>query len=351
MLSVARQLSDTFDFHAIAPESGPLANALAELQIPHTAFSIRDASGTKRPADEILIDLEQQQRKLSADILHANSLSMARLTGQMRNDSCRTGHLRDIMRLNRSVIDDLNHNTRLIAVSQAVKDFHHQQGLDDARCEVIYNGVNVEKFCPRQQTDRRQLISPTISEEDFVILSVGQICLRKGQQVTAHAVCDLLQHRNDIHLVIVGERFSAKQESRDYEDSLQKIFADAGVSQHLHLTGYRDDIPQLMNATDVLVHAAHQEPFGRVLLEAAASGLPVIATDVGGTAEMLRQAVDATLVRANEPADLTTAIQQATNSPAHLRKLASSARKRICDSFTIEAASERLADFWSRVST
>lgn len=350
MLSVVRQLRDTFDFHALAPESGPLANALAELQIPHTPFSVRDTSGTKRPADEILIDLEQHQRTLKTGILHANSLSMARLTGQLKNNSCRTGHLRDIMRLNRSVVSDLNHNKRLVAVSQAVRDFHHQQGLDAARCEVIYNGVDIEAFRPAQRTDRCHLISPAIGDEDFVVLSVGQICLRKGQQVTAQAVCELLKHRTDIHLVIVGERFSAKQESRDYEDSLRQIFAAAGVSEHLHLLGYRDDIPQLMNAADLLVHSAHQEPFGRVLLEAASSGLPIIATDVGGTAEMLHDGVEATLVRANESGDLAAAIRQAMDSPARLQRLASSARQRICDSFTIKIASQQLADFWSWVS-
>ena len=350
MLSVLEQLKGTLYFHALAPPSGPLADRLDQLGIPRTGFSVRDPSDRKRPVAELTAELEQLRSTLQLDVLHANSLSMARLSGTLGHTGCCTGHLRDIMRLNQSVIRDLNSNTRLVAVSEAVRTFHQQQGLDSSRCDLIYNGVDSSQFKPCNSTvDGQRLFGNTVSEDDKLLLSVGQICLRKGQLITAQAVCNILQERNDVHLVIAGQRFSEKQESREYEQSLVKTFSDCGKCSHLHMLGYRSDIPELMAASDLLVHAAHQEPFGRVLLEAASSGLPIIATDVGGTAEMLRHGFDAELLPPGDSDALAETINSVLGQHDRAQAYAQSARTRISDQFSVDAASRHLADFWLRL--
>ena len=184
----------------------------------------------------------------------------------------------------------------------------------------------------------------------FLVLTVGQIGLRKGQDVLADAAILLADippnDHSNIHFVVVGERNSNKQESIDFERNLAQRFAAAGMSDRLHLLGYRDDVPRLMNEADLLLHPAHQEPLGRVLLEAAASGLPIIATNVGGTPEILTDGVSARLVPPGDPQAMAVAIAELTSSPERSRELAVAARQRIVEQFTIDHATRELAAVW-----
>lgn len=354
MLAVLSQLNQQpeFRFSALAPPTGLLAEELSRIGIPHIAFSVRDASDTKRSPAELLQHLSSIMAELSPDIVHANSLSMSRLLGQMGTAStsfCRTGHLRDIIRLKKQVISDLNHNDALVAVSHATFDFHVAQGLDSQRCQVIYNGVDTDVFQLRDRLHWRAQLLPYIPDGATVLLCVGQICLRKGQLDLARSVCQLLGDGGDAHLVIVGKRHSAKAESIEYERLIQQEFVDAEHQAHLHLLGHRNDINKLMNAADVLVHAAYQEPFGRVLLEAAASQLPVVATHVGGTAEMLAPDAEAILVPPGDCPALTAALAQLINDSARRTKLATAARQKIERRFRLATASGLLAEFWRSV--
>lgn len=346
MLAALKHLSDSnvFDFTALAPETGLLAEELGRHAIRHIPFSVRDQFDKKRPAAE----LRQTCIESEADIVHANSLSMSRLLGQLGNDDpgfVRTGHLRDIIRLNRTVIRDLNNNHQLIAVSAATRQFHVNQGLSQAKCRVIYNGVDTNQFQPRNRIQMRAKLLPQIASNATVILNVGQICLRKGQPLLAECVCHLLKETDDLHLVIVGTRHSTKAESIEFERSIRDIFQAANRKQNLHVLGHRNDVHHLMNAADLLAHVAHQEPFGRVLLEAAASGLPILATDVGGTSEMLG-ADEALLIPTGQIDLLEDNLRQMLVNENLRSSLAAAARKTMEARFTIEDASARLAEFW-----
>ena len=177
-------------------------------------------------------------------------------------------------------------------------------------------------------------------------MSVGQICLRKDQLTLAKSVCELLQRRNDVYLAIAGERHSTKAESVAFEAAIRQEFEIAGKRSHLRLLGRRSDVDVLMNAADLLVHAAKQEPFGRTLLEAAASGLPIVATNVGGTAEMLVHGRDAVLVPANDTVALTIAVADLLDDPERQNRLATAARSRVSQQFSLSTAAGHLADCW-----
>lgn len=351
MLAVLGELTrrSEFRFSAIAPADGELATELKYLNIPLSPLTIRQ-NGTRLPADLLHQQLQQITAKISPDVLHGNSLSMSRLNGQVnfsdQPDLIRTGHLRDIIKLNAKVITDLNTNNALIAVSGATRDFHVDQGLNSDRCRVMHNGVDTDLFQPRDQATVRAEVLPNIPPDAAVLLNVGQICLRKGQRALAEAVCQQLVDRNDIHLVIVGERHSTKAESIAFESAIHEAFTSIGKTAHLHMLGYRSDVHRLMNAADLLVHAARQEPFGRTLLEAAASGLPIVATNVGGTAEMLRHDQDAILL-APESDDMVATALEIIDDPSRKQRLADSARQRVRDHFTAQNAADHLGEFWT----
>ena len=101
----------------------------------------------------------------------------------------------------------------------------------------------------------------------------------------------------------------------------------------------RGDVPRIMNEIDLLVHPARQEPLGRVLLEAAAAGVAVVATDVGGTAEIFPPGAQAAvLVRPDSPQQMAAAIEGVCGDPAWRHELAQSARKRAEAAFDIRTA-------------
>lgn len=363
MLSVIDQLqsSGQIRLSGISPSAGPLAEQLQQRGLVTCDFDCRDEAGRRPPRAALLNQLRSICMALQPDLLHANSLSMARLTGALQAtisaqspvDSSRrqmacSGHLRDIIGLKAAAIADLNQNARLIAVSAATRDFHVRQGLQADRCTVIHNGVDTTLFTPRERSQQRRQVLPNIPDSARVLLTVGQICLRKAHHDIAEAVLQLLQSDplSAVHWVVAGARYSGKPESVAYEQSLQQMFAAAGFASRLHLLGSREDVPLLMNAADLLVHAPRQEPFGRVLLEAAASGLPIIATHVGGTSEMLRDGQEAVLVEPRNPQALAAAVCRCLQDPQWCQSLASRACETVRTRLTCDQAARQTATFW-----
>lgn len=355
--------SAELEFVAFAPSAGRLAEDLQRRQVTLVPFH-RQAQ-PPQTAPESAAELLRLCDQYRLDVLHANSLSMARLAGRMRTRIrtlagspatqrlCVTGHLRDMIRLSRTAVDELNENDFTVAVSQAVRDFHTQQGLCGARCRVIYNGISDARYAPQDRVEARRTALPGMAPAATVILNVGQISLRKSQADAAAAMIALQRSdpQRDLHLVVAGERYSMKPESIACEQALHQMFADAGMPQRLHLLGYRDDVPRLMNAASLLVHSARQEPFGRVLLEAAACGLPIIATNVGGTREMLRNGTDALLVPPASADAIEAAIRSFLDDQEGPSRYAQSARARVAEQFTVAAAAGQLAHLWLECTT
>jgi glycosyltransferase involved in cell wall biosynthesis len=233
----------------------------------------------------------------------------------------------------------------LAAVSLATRAFHVRQGVDAAKCVVVNNGVDLEIYRPRPACGylHRELRLPADAR---LVATIGQIGLRKGVDI-ALAAAKLLP---DVHWLIVGERISDKGESRELEAQLHATAEQPPLAGRVHFLGSRDDVPQLLPECTLLVHAARQEPLGRVLLEAAACGLAVVATDVGGTREIFPTDADgALLVPANDPAALATAALALLSDDPRRRALADAGRRRAEAAFDANLAARRLIDLYQTV--
>jgi glycosyltransferase involved in cell wall biosynthesis len=339
-----------FDVHILAPPTGPLARELQRLAIAHIPLNLHDGAG-RLSRDESLRRLEAACAALQPDLVHANSLSMGRLTGalaQRLSIPC-CAHLRDIIALSAAAVADLNRNTQLVAVSHATRDYHVARGIDPDRVQVIYNGVDVDAFRSRPAEGwlRRELGLPA---DRLIVATIGQICLRKGQDVLAEAAvlnAGLLPH---VHYVFVGERYSSKPESVDFEQRIARRFVEAGIADRAHWLGYRDDVARLLNEIDLLAHPARQEPLGRVLLEAGAAGRPIVATNVGGTPEIVCDGASALLVPPGDAPSLAAAIRRLADDPGLRQRLGTAARQRITERFPITESAARLAHFWATPS-
>ncbi|MGC1276415.1 MAG: glycosyltransferase family 4 protein [Planctomycetaceae bacterium] len=346
LLALIEHLRPRFDFVALAPEHGPLADALRKAEIERHPSPLFAPSGQRLPRPLAVSQTLDAVRSLHADLLHANSLAMGRLTGAAAAhlDIPCTAHLRDIIGLSRAAVNDLNRNARLIAVSDATRQFHVAQGVEASKTIVVHNGVDLEHFQPREPCARIRA-EWNLPSNAFVALTVGQVGLRKGWDVLAEAAATLASTFPSLHIVFAGERYSEKPETVAYEQSVRDRLA-AAMPGRAYFVGYRDDMPALMNAADLLVHPARQEPFGRVLLEAAASGLPIVATNVGGTPEMLEHGVSALLVPPNDAVMLSQAMAMLIDDANLRSRLAAAARRRVTTLFCVEPAAARLAAVW-----
>jgi glycosyltransferase involved in cell wall biosynthesis len=150
--------------------------------------------------------------------------------------------------------------------------------------------------------------------------------------------------------LIVGARYSEKDESRRLEDDLRA--AAARLDGRVHLLGVRTDVDQLLPELTLLVHAARQEPLGRVLLEAAAAGTAIIATDVGGTREIFPPGSGAaSLVSPDDATALASEIERLAGDEAERQRLKAAARERAVTAFDVARAGPALADQYREVLT
>ena len=287
MLATLRTLR-TIDFTpvVIAPPYGPLADALATLDIELLPFTCHAPDGNRLPQSSLREELSAILRRRRPALLHANSLSMSRLSGPVAADLQlpSLGHLRDIVGLSAQAAADLNCHSRLLAVSHATRAFHIAGGLSQDKIHVLYNGIDLTEFRPQPPTGylHRELGLP---RESQLIGAIGQIGPRKGQDLLLRATAQIADRLPRAHYLLVGRRYSEKEESLRYERDLREA-AQKNLPGRMHFLGVRNDVCQLFNELTLLVHPARQEPLGRVLLEAAATGTPVLATEVGGTSEI-----------------------------------------------------------------
>ena len=386
-----RRNGTEFNFIAIGPNVGRLADALRAREIPLIGWSQHATSGCRLSPETIEASLFQIIESIRPDLVHANSLAMGRLLGRMAGHLRipTTAHLRDIIKLSAAAVADLNRIRQLVAVSNATREFHVGQGVDESRVTVVRNGVDLEQFRPRTRTgwlqhelrlcrnmatdsarcnvllqdvsmqmtkDAQIFPSHQIRESMSgqkpakLIACIGQIGLRKGQDVLASAAPMIVERVPGANFIFVGERTSQKAESIEFERAISRRFAEAELSDRLHVMGHRDDVAELLSEIDLLVHSANQEPYGRVLLEASAAGVPIVATDVGGTSEIVVDGVTGRLVPHRDPRALADAAIAILTDESEAQRLRDAARQRAMRLFSIEIAAQSLANVWNDVT-
>ena len=351
MLSVMDVLqTQGVEFSALAPSDGALPRELDRRGIDRRSLDLLDQTGQRRPRNALVQQVVEFASTCSADLLHANSLSMSRILGAAAADisvPC-CGHLRDILKLSRAAVQDLNQNMCLVAVSQATRSFHAEQGVDPARLRVIYNGVDCRVFQPRSGTGvlRAEL---KLGSQHILVVHIGQISLRKAQDVYVESAVRCAESCPQMHFLLVGERHSRKSESIEFEQAWMRRIEVAGLQQRFHMLGRRSDISQLLNDCDILVHTSRQEPLGRVLLEAGASGLPVVATNVGGTREIFPVDSMASMIAPDDPAALEAELVRLADNPGLRQRLGLAARRQVAEAFDVQSAANALRSCWNSV--
>ena len=205
----------------------------------------------------------------------------------------------------------------LITINQ--EDYKRAQSFK-AR-EVVYVpgvGIDLKKFyiSPIDRVRKREELG--ISKGDFVLLSVGELIPRKNHQVVLKALGILKQQGKleNIQYIICGQG--------DRLAELRKLVQTLNITEHVHFLGYRRDISEICNASDVFMFMSLQEGLPVALMEAMACGLPAVCTDIRGNSEIVEDGVTG-LITANTPVDTARAIKTLIDNPAFCKELSSHA--------------------------
>jgi len=190
-------------------------------------------------------------------------------------------------------------NNRVIGVSQAVvQRFEGRlRRFFRRRVTTIHNAVDKQRFRPDPQS-RNETRRELGLEGKIVIGIVGQLTPRKGQLELIEAFGEMSRSVPDTVLLVVGEPIFNRDE--EYATTLEREAQRLGVANRIRFLGAREDVPGIMRALDLLVVNSSLEPFGLTVIEAMASGTPVLATAVDGISEIVRHGENGWLIEARE---------------------------------------------------
>jgi glycosyltransferase involved in cell wall biosynthesis len=196
---------------------------------------------------------------------------------------------------------------RVVCISKAVRDSVLKEAPNLARKSVVvYNAVSVaaNDGVGKDIGLREELRLPQGAP---LVGMVGRISHWKGQEILAEAAALVLRNHRDAHFVAVGSYFA---DESHYLQKLTSLISDLGLDGKFHLVGYRSNVTDVYRALDVFVLPSMKpEPFGRVTVEAMMQGRAVIATNHGGTVELIEDGVTGMLVPPSDPTALAAAIE------------------------------------------
>jgi sugar transferase (PEP-CTERM/EpsH1 system associated) len=202
------------------------------------------------------------------------------------------------------------------------------------RITQVYNGVDLARFCPPTDGVRTAIPGcPFNAPEYWLIGTVGRMQVVKDQTNLARAFVLALQQqpglRERLRLVLVGEGALREQ--------CATILRDAGLLDLAWLPGERSDVADVMRGLDCFVLPSLAEGISNTILEAMAAGLPVIATDVGGNADLVVHGQTGEIVPSKQPQALARSILSLANHPEATRALGLAGRLRVQARFSLPA--------------
>lgn len=350
----------------VAAPPGRLLTAVAGLGIDTTpivgtAGSLRlHPVHTSRAAAEIglaAIQVRRAAHRHGVDLIHANSIRAGIVVGLARAARPATiVHVRDClppgaitsatMRMIASTATTVVANSRYTARAMAA-------AAPGARPEVVYNPVDLERWDPtridRAWARRRLSIA---SESRLLIGVVGQLSPWKGQDTAIETLKRLCDWGIDAHLLLVGSaKFVARATRFDneaYDRQLHELVARTGLQRRVSWLGEREDVPELVRALDVLLLPSWEEPFGRSLIEAMALGVPVVATNVGGPVEIIREGREGYLVAPDDPDAWARTIRRLAEDPRLRREIGSAGRRRVEQAYAPDRHAAAMLDVYER---
>ncbi|MCD6578106.1 glycosyltransferase family 4 protein [bacterium] len=215
---------------------------------------------------------------------------------------------------------------KLIAVSEEVKNVLMASGIPAERIKVIYSGVDTQKFDPYIESNIREELG--ISNEKEIITCIANFLPHKGLEYLLKAIHKGRMNFNDSVFLFAGK-------GTDNEEFLS-IIKELNIGKYVIPLGYREDIPEILKATDVFVLPTLREGFSGVIREAMVMGKPVISTRIPENLELIRDSVNGFLCEKANSQDLIYAISRLQGNKVIQKEMGEKGRELVLNNFTIQ---------------
>ena len=362
LMILAKINRDQFDPTMVCPERSALSDMVADLGVSVNTGSSLEARFTWRVDQfarytksflKVIRELRGSVKTIRPDLIHANRIR-AGLVATAATIGLGTRviwHLHDMLPRHPlstliRVFAFLSLRTRMIAVSEAVaRNFSGRLPRSmTKRVEVVLNAIDLNNFQPDPTAKIRIREELQVGAANPLFGIVGQITPRKGQLELVRAFAHALAEIPAAILLLAG----APLFNRDHEylEAIERTVEELGIRDTVRILGARADIGAIMQSLDVLVVNSKVEPFGLVILEAMASGTPVIATAVDGIPEIVEHDRNGWLVPAANEGVLTQAIIHLGREVELRARLAEQGRQDVVANFSVDRYMTQLQAFY-----
>jgi len=364
IMALAAPLAERgIDLVLASPPGGELSELWQKLGLRHVPLEIPARQGIRADDGDSRPSARQLARELAATVRSVRAIARVAREADIVISSSLWTHLdcavagrlarrpvvldmHDIVRPGtgrRVLTAAVRLSSAAISVSQAVADCVGPAGA--GRLRIMVPAVELDRFRPGPpDPEVRRLL--TSSETDPVIGIVGRIDPEKGVDLVVRAVSALEGPARRAHLAVIG---SPGFDSGAY---LENLRAEAGrlLGDRARFVGRTDDVPETLRALDVVVNASVAEPFGLGVLEAQASGIPVVATRSGGVTDFLTDGDNALLVASGDAPAMARALERVLTDADLATRLARQGRALAEAGHGIDGFADDLAALYRRLA-
>lgn len=334
-LALARLLAalPEVDAHVLLAEDGPLRGMLADGGATVEVLALDPRAGKLRRGDvgsgvatvraaaltaAYTLRLARRIHQLKPDAVHTNSLK----SGFYGSVAAKLARVPVVWHLRDRLAEDYLPARAITLTRLAMRhlpDVVVCNSAETMRTARVAAQVVPDPYCPQLPTQAR-------ADHGMVVGMVGRLAPWKGQDVFLRAFAAAFAEQPWVQARIVG---SAMFGEHDYPAGLRALTTELGLDEQVAFVGFTTDVEHELRRLDVLVHASVvAEPFGQVVVEGMAAGLPVVATAAGGPLEIITAEVDGLLTAPADVAELATALVRLANDGALRERLGHAAQTR-----------------------
>jgi len=323
----------------VARAGGELARRLAAEGVPVYTFPGRGRSPWGLWRVRAILDA------LAPDIVHANDSHALSAVGVATLGLPATAQVA-ARRVEFPVNSPSKYNRladRVLCVSQRVQEVSQHAGIEEARLQLVYDGVDPARVANGSRRRGRERLE--IAPNAKLLLSVGALDQSKGHADLLDALPAVVKQFPEVELAIAG--------AGAYSETLIRQAASLGLGDRVHWLGYREDVADLIHSADLFVHPSREEGLGSTLIDAMLAGVPIVTTTAGGILELVGpQNKESAVAWTSSPEDkkqLSDQIVDALSQPDLAKSRAEAAKERALERFTDDSMVESTLEVYHEV--
>lgn len=228
----------------------------------------------------------------------------------------------------------------ITTVSEKVRDQLSSILVPKEKITVINNALKLERYTiDRDNSTLRQELG--LSKECVLIANIGRLSPEKGQEILIRSAVKVIAEFPNVKLLFIGI-------GKD-EEKLKLLSRELGIENNVLFLGFRSDMINVYNSTDLVVQSSFTEGMPNVVLEALAMGVPVIATNVGGTAEVMEHDISGKIISPNSQIKLEEAIRHFLNNPEIYKTMSEKGIERVRRHFDFNTRTKFQEEIYSNM--